>query len=136
MPHFLTVRAVSWCIMAMLHGVACSGPSCVSCCMSCAVCCCVLLLHVYCSMCNQSNAMRTAARALLCVPLWVCAPQALHDPLEEMEALAAASGIKGCAYCGGLGHRIADCPKLRSESKAQERSKKDYFGSGGFGGEM
>jgi ATP-dependent RNA helicase DDX41 len=62
--------------------------------------------------------------------------QALHDPLEEMEALAAASGIKGCAYCGGLGHRIADCPKLRSESKAQERSKKDYFGSGGFGGEM
>ena len=63
-------------------------------------------------------------------------PQALHDPLEEMEALAAASGIKGCAYCGGLGHRIADCPKLRSESKAQERSKKDYFGSGGFGGEM
>ncbi|WIA30008.1 hypothetical protein OEZ86_000105 [Tetradesmus obliquus] len=61
---------------------------------------------------------------------------ALHDPLEEMEALAALSGIKGCAYCGGLGHRIADCPKLRSESKAQERSKKDYFGSGGFGGEM
>eukprot|EP00878_Enallax_costatus_P001578 GHUV01001729.1.p1 GENE.GHUV01001729.1~~GHUV01001729.1.p1 ORF type:complete len:664 (+),score=253.11 GHUV01001729.1:309-2300(+) len=60
----------------------------------------------------------------------------LHDPMEEMEALAAASGIKGCAYCGGLGHRIADCPKLRSESKAQERSKKDYFGSGGFGGEM
>jgi ATP-dependent RNA helicase DDX41 len=53
-----------------------------------------------------------------------------------MEALAAISGIKGCAYCGGLGHRIADCPKLRSESKAQERSKKDYFGSGGFGGEM
>lgn len=62
--------------------------------------------------------------------------QTLHDPMEEMEALAAASGIKGCAYCGGLGHRIADCPKLRSESKAQERSKKDYFGSGGFGGEM
>lgn len=53
-----------------------------------------------------------------------------------MEALAAASGVKGCAYCGGLGHRIADCPKLRGESKAQERSKKDYFGSGGFGGEM
>lgn len=68
--------------------------------------------------------------------LWAVSVQALHDPLEEMEALAAASGIKGCAYCGGLGHRIADCPKLRSESKAQERSKKDYFGSGGFGGEM
>eukprot|EP00775_Hariotina_reticulata_P012748 gene12748-12877_t len=61
---------------------------------------------------------------------------ALHDPLEELEALAAQSNIKGCAYCGGLGHRIADCPKLRSESKQQERSKKDYFGSGGFGGEM
>lgn len=38
---------------------------------------------------------------------------ALEDPLEEMEALAAASGIKGCAYCGGLGHRATNCPKLQ-----------------------
>ena len=61
---------------------------------------------------------------------------ALHDPMEEMEALAAKSGVKGCAYCGGLGHRIVECPKLRSESASQQRAKKDYFGSGGFGGEV
>lgn len=63
-------------------------------------------------------------------------PQALHDPIEEMEALAVASGVKGCAYCGGLGHRVTECPKMRSESLSQQRAKKDYFGSGGMGGEM
>lgn len=62
--------------------------------------------------------------------------QALDDPMEKYEELAAATGVKGCAYCGGLGHRIGDCPKLQQETKAQVRSKKDYFGAGGFGGEM
>lgn len=38
---------------------------------------------------------------------------ALDDPIEEMEALAAASGVKGCAICGGLGHRATQCPKLQ-----------------------
>jgi ATP-dependent RNA helicase DDX41 len=46
------------------------------------------------------------------------------------------SGVKGCSYCGGLGHRVTNCPKLRSEDKAKQRANKDYFGSGGFGGEM
>ena len=41
--------------------------------------------------------------------------QALHDPMAEMEELARQSGQKGCAFCGGLGHRIADCPKLASQ---------------------
>lgn len=62
--------------------------------------------------------------------------QALDDPMEELEELARASGQKGCAYCGGLGHRIADCPKLDSQNREQQRKKKDYFGAGGFGGEM
>lgn len=53
-----------------------------------------------------------------------------------MERIAVATGVKGCSYCGGLGHRVGDCPKLRAETKAQSRNKKDYFGSGGFGGEM
>ena len=44
--------------------------------------------------------------------------------------------LQGCLYCGGLGHRIGNCPKLQSNNLAQERGKKDYFGSGGFGGEM
>ncbi len=43
--------------------------------------------------------------------------------------------LQGCMYCGGLGHRITNCPKLESNNKAQERGQKDYFGSGGFGGE-
>ena len=61
---------------------------------------------------------------------------ALDDPLEEMEALAAASGVKGCAICGGLGHRATQCPKLEAENRAANRANRDYFGSGGFGGEM
>lgn len=46
------------------------------------------------------------------------------------------SGQKGCSYCGGLGHRISNCPKLRAEMRAQVRNKKDFFGSGGYGGEI
>jgi ATP-dependent RNA helicase DDX41 len=61
---------------------------------------------------------------------------ALHDPMDELQALADASGTKGCAYCGGLGHRIADCPKLDTQNKEAARRQKDYLGSGGFGGEM
>ena len=35
--------------------------------------------------------------------------------MAEMEELARQSGQKGCAFCGGLGHRIADCPKLAAQ---------------------
>jgi len=61
----------------------------------------------------------------------------LNDPLEAIEAAAAANGTKGCAFCGGLGHRITDCPKL-SSYKAQQLStvtRKDYLGGGGHGAE-
>lgn len=61
---------------------------------------------------------------------------AIDDPLEEMEALAAASGVKGCVICGGLGHRATQCPKLEAENKATVGKNRDFFGSGGFGGEM
>lgn len=61
----------------------------------------------------------------------------LDDPMEEAEELAKASGVKGCAFCGGLGHRISECPKLEQQrSQAMAGAKKDYFGSGGYGGEM
>ncbi|CAH2053307.1 unnamed protein product, partial [Thlaspi arvense] len=54
----------------------------------------------------------------------------LDDPMEEAETVAHASGVKGCAYCGGLGHRIGDCPKLEHQkSVAISNSRKDYFGS-------
>uniref|UniRef100_A0A6N2KK02 Helicase C-terminal domain-containing protein n=1 Tax=Salix viminalis TaxID=40686 RepID=A0A6N2KK02_SALVM len=30
----------------------------------------------------------------------------LNDPMEDGDTITTASGVKGCAYCGGLGHRI------------------------------
>lgn len=61
----------------------------------------------------------------------------LDDPMENVEELAKASGVKGCAYCGGLGHRIGECPKLEHQkSQAIAGTKRDYFGSGGYGGEI
>ena len=59
----------------------------------------------------------------------------LNDPTmeEEAETIANASGVKSCAYCGGLGHRIRDCIKLEPhKSVAISNSRKDYFGSGGY----
>ena len=63
---------------------------------------------------------------------------AIEDPMEFNEELAAASGLKGCAYCGGLGHRIADCPKLETRKKdaIAGMRRKDVFGAGGYGGEV
>ena len=62
--------------------------------------------------------------------------QALYDPMDELEKLEAVSGTKGCVYCGGLGHRIANCPKLAQNTREVTRQNKDYFGKGGFGGEV
>ena len=56
---------------------------------------------------------------------------------EAVEELAKASGVKGCAYCGGLGHRIGECPKLEHQkSQAIAGTRRDYLGSGGYGGEI
>ncbi|CAN6243055.1 unnamed protein product [Urochloa humidicola] len=61
----------------------------------------------------------------------------LNDPLEDEEIIAKESGVKGCAYCGGLGHRVGDCPKLEHQkSMAIASSRKDYFGGGGYRGEI
>ncbi|XVF26507.1 hypothetical protein REPUB_Repub14bG0022600 [Reevesia pubescens] len=61
----------------------------------------------------------------------------LDDPMEDVDAITNASGVKGCAYCGGLGHRIRDCPKLEHQkSMAIANSRRDYFGSGGYRGEI
>lgn len=45
-------------------------------------------------------------------------------------------GVKGCAYCGGLGHRIAQCPKLETQKNKQLGSTgKDYLTTGSrYGG--
>lgn len=57
--------------------------------------------------------------------------------VRAVQELELVSGTKGCAYCGGLGHRIADCPKLRQDTREQSRKRQDRFGGGsGFGAEM
>nr|BAE71218.1 putative DEAD-box protein abstrakt [Trifolium pratense] len=61
----------------------------------------------------------------------------LNDPMEDNNDITDISGVKGCAYCGGLGHRIGDCPKLEHQkSMAIANNRKDYFGSGGYRGEI
>ncbi|KAM7519410.1 hypothetical protein LguiB_018372 [Lonicera macranthoides] len=61
----------------------------------------------------------------------------LNDPMDDVEAITNASGVKGCGYCGGLGHRIRDCPKLEHQKSMQiASSRRDYFGSGGYRGEI
>lgn len=39
---------------------------------------------------------------------------------------------KGCSYCGGLGHRIGNCPKLEANQTKQTQAigKKDFLASG------
>jgi ATP-dependent RNA helicase DDX41 len=59
----------------------------------------------------------------------------LVDPDAELQAAAEAAGVKGCAFCGGLGHRITACPKLDAQNRETQRKQKDWFGQGGFGGE-
>lgn len=40
---------------------------------------------------------------------------------------------KGCAFCGGLGHRIGDCPQLQADQakQTQDIKNKDILASGG-----
>lgn len=59
--------------------------------------------------------------------------QALQDPDEDLITIG---GQKGCAFCGGLGHRITDCPRLDKDARRIGAGKKDSLaGKGGFGGE-
>lgn len=53
--------------------------------------------------------------------------ETLRDPLEE--EYKDLSG--GCTFCGGLGHRISECPKL----DAQRRQQLGIISRGGGGGE-
>jgi len=36
----------------------------------------------------------------------------------------------GCGYCGGLGHRITDCPKLDTQRKQLAGPRKDLLAGG------
>ncbi|KAI9503241.1 putative dead box ATP-dependent RNA helicase [Coemansia spiralis] len=38
----------------------------------------------------------------------------------------------GCAYCGGLGHRLLDCPKLAQEQRAQQAAQRREGGANDY----
>jgi hypothetical protein len=44
----------------------------------------------------------------------------LEDPSDFVKS---AGDVVGCAYCGGLGHRLKDCPKLQSVASKSGPSK-------------
>lgn len=56
-----------------------------------------------------------------CPGLALCCPGL--DPIPPI------AGERGCAFCGGLGHRITDCPKLEAMQTKQVSNigRKDYL---------
>ena len=48
--------------------------------------------------------------------------QALDDPDDDLNDLG---GVKGCSFCGGLGHRITECPKLDKNARKLTSEKRD-----------
>ncbi|RKO98710.1 LOW QUALITY PROTEIN: hypothetical protein CXG81DRAFT_30392 [Caulochytrium protostelioides] len=55
--------------------------------------------------------------------------QALDDPTDQFDAAAANTE---CGFCGGLGHRITQCPKLLAKNRAQMASQREGFGGSGY----
>eukprot|EP01053_Blabericola_migrator_P000323 Blabericola_migrator_1__322@NODE_1082_length_5496_cov_1003_158224_g741_i0_p1_GENE_NODE_1082_length_5496_cov_1003_158224_g741_i0NODE_1082_length_5496_cov_1003_158224_g741_i0_p1_ORF_typecomplete_len636_score97_40DEAD/PF00270_29/4_7e45DEAD/PF00270_29/9_8e02Helicase_C/PF00271_31/1_2e28ResIII/PF04851_15/1_1e10ERCC3_RAD25_C/PF16203_5/3e07UTP25/PF06862_12/8_4e02UTP25/PF06862_12/0_0014Helicase_C_4/PF13871_6/0_003AAA_22/PF13401_6/0_0092SecA_DEAD/PF07517_14/7_4e02SecA_DEAD/PF07517_14/0_012AAA_19/PF13245_6 len=39
--------------------------------------------------------------------------------MEGLDSRSEIGGVRGCAYCGGLGHRIVNCPRLESQRSKQ-----------------
>ena len=62
--------------------------------------------------------------------LLVEAGQKIPDILEELEPAEALElgGQRGCTYCGGLGHRIKNCPKLEAirNKKVSSIGRQDF----------
>jgi ATP-dependent RNA helicase DDX41 len=63
---------------------------------------------------------------------------ALEDPAEQLRAAATAARGPGdaesseaCVYCGGLGHRITECPRLERERQKLSGITKDSLGGRG-----
>ena len=61
--------------------------------------------------------------------------EVMEDPAEA-GGVAELGGVKGCAFCGGLGHRITECPKLDKDARRVKGGQKDALNSGdGYGGD-
>lgn len=58
----------------------------------------------------------------------------MDDPTDD--DIRDINGVKGCSFCGGLGHRITDCPKLEKDARRVAGGKKDSLKAGdGYGGD-
>lgn len=59
-------------------------------------------------------------------------PPFLANLQSESEKYLNIDGEVGCSYCGGLGHRITDCPKLEAmqTKQAQNIGRRDYLATG------
>jgi len=59
--------------------------------------------------------------------------EALDDPDADLEGIG---GVRGCAFCGGLGHRITDCPKMDKDANRIMQGNRDMIAdTGGYGGD-
>jgi len=47
----------------------------------------------------------------------------LSDPSDAYQQVG---GVKGCAFCGGLGHRVTDCPKLAEQQRSKHKDAYAY----------
>lgn len=61
------------------------------------------------------------------VPLFLSTLEAGNEAEMEIE------GIKGCAFCGGLGHRIGNCEKLSAQNRTKISSTTGRSERGGEG---
>ena len=53
--------------------------------------------------------------------------------LEESDVETKDGADKGCSFCGGLGHRITNCPKLEKDARKIVAEKKDFVTRRGGG---
>jgi len=57
--------------------------------------------------------------------------EALEDPTEKFRGVEGA--VMECTFCGGLGHRISNCPKLEGQRKAVMGAQREKHMGGGGG---
>ncbi|EAA20577.1 RNA helicase-1 [Plasmodium yoelii yoelii] len=78
---------------------------------------------------NQEEAILLDLKALL-----IEAKQKIPPFLEMLDSkginLQEIGGVKGCSYCGGLGHRITQCSKLETQTTKQKSSRQKDILSG------
>jgi ATP-dependent RNA helicase DDX41 len=59
-------------------------------------------------------------------------PPFLGDLQSDREKYLTVGNTKGCQYCGGLGHRITECPKREAlqSKQTQNVGRSDYIAKG------